>query len=227
MNLVSIFLPRKGTETRGPLVGPWDCNVSIFLPRKGTETSLPSDGTNKYWKGFNFFTPQGDGNPTPGTLFIPMLVVSIFLPRKGTETSATDPNWPDLVFQFFYPARGRKQFMALNFALPSLFQFFYPARGRKPVVKLGSWFLERFNFFTPQGDGNHCLHQKQLYWCMFQFFYPARGRKPAIAKAKGKLTVSIFLPRKGTETTNFDDGSKPTICFNFFTPQGDGNCSQS
>ncbi len=57
---VSIFLPRKGTET-GPNFNPCEFMlVSIFLPRKGTETRCVT--SLKHTSSFNFFTPQGDGN---------------------------------------------------------------------------------------------------------------------------------------------------------------------
>ena len=104
----------------------------------------------------------------------------------------------------------------------------------------------RFNFFTPQGDGNFSCRHPRILGSQFQFFYPARGRKPKTEDVATRLLVSIFLPRKGTETTplwQFDLWSKlvsiflprkgtETLAlstksefqgFNFFTPQGDGN----
>ncbi len=148
--------------------------------------------------------------------------VSIFLPRKGTEKCSAD------LFQFFYPARGRKH---LNSQLNqhNKFQFFYPARGRKRI-KLAQQFKVPccFNFFTPQGDGNSLVGSSITLTVSFQFFYPARGRKRiSTRKVERYINVSIFLPRKGTETIGKPLTTENLPCFNFFTPQGDGNSRNS
>ena len=58
--------------------------VSDFLPRKGTET-------------------------IPSAAVVVFPTVSDFLPRKGTETQNCLPRIEHLLFQIFYPARGRKR----------------------------------------------------------------------------------------------------------------------
>ncbi len=220
----------------------------FFYPARGRKpcnTTVNTETSN--W--FQFFTPQGDGNnpgfrPEPHSKHI----VSIFLPRKGTETAefiiaganvgfnfftpqgdGNKPLTPSMVqtpFQFFYPARGRKLSQSyLRLSRINWFQFFYPARGRKrstipPAVST----VKCFNFFTPQGDGNPKALLDVKIWNIVSIFLPRKGTETTTVygKPSSKARVSIFLPRKGTETFESEPESTSSG-FNFFTPQGDGN----
>ncbi len=109
-----------------------------------------------------------------------------------------------VVFQIFYPARGRKHLTSSGNSSGISFQIFYPARGRKLKQNMTDCILEVVSNFLPRKGTETIKQAKHLLLQTFQIFYPARGRKPLLLQ---------------NETTM--NG------FKFFTPQGDGNMTTS